>query len=220
VVGVSTNIEFLSRLATAPSFVAAKLDTALIERERAHLFPAPASPPDAAWELAARASFDLMTPGESPWADLGGWRVTGARASRAVRLRCGESQRSLDVHFGSRAAPGGARALRAGNEVHVFDDGRHHVFAVVDPYLPPSDIADHHGGLVAPMPGRVLAVLVSQDQAVAKGAPLIVMEAMKMEHTVTAPRSGIVARLCCAVGEQVREGAELLVLNDAVSSTP
>jgi 3-methylcrotonyl-CoA carboxylase alpha subunit len=47
---------------------------------------------------------------------------------------------------------------------------------------------------------------------VAKGAPLVVMEAMKMEHTVTAPRSGRIGELFCAVGDQVREGTELLVL--------
>ena len=102
--------------------------------------------------------------------------------------------------------------IRAGAGIHVFDGGLHHVFVVVDPYLPPAETADHHGGLTAPMPGRVLAVFASQGQAVARGAPLVVMEAMKMEHTVTAPRAGTVERVFCAVGEQVKEGAELLVL--------
>jgi 3-methylcrotonyl-CoA carboxylase alpha subunit len=47
---------------------------------------------------------------------------------------------------------------------------------------------------------------------VARGAPLVVMEAMKMEHTVTAPRAGKVDRVFCSAGEQVKEGAELLIL--------
>ena len=113
---------------------------------------------------------------------------------------------------GCPACPGGGRAIRAGTGIHVFDRGRHHVFTAVDPYIPPAEMSDHHGGLSAPMPGRVLAVFASQGQAVARGAPLVVMEAMKMEHTVTAPHAGTVERVFCAVGEQVKEGAELLVL--------
>jgi 3-methylcrotonyl-CoA carboxylase alpha subunit len=53
---------------------------------------------------------------------------------------------------------------------------------------------------------------VRAGQEVARGAPLVVMEAMKMEHTVTAPRAGTVERVFCAAGEQVGEGAELLIL--------
>jgi 3-methylcrotonyl-CoA carboxylase alpha subunit len=63
------------------------------------------------------------------------------------------------------------------------------------------------------MPGRVLAVLVKAGDAVERGAPLIVMEAMKMEHTIVAPAASVVDKLLCAVGEQVREGAELLILS-------
>jgi 3-methylcrotonyl-CoA carboxylase alpha subunit len=213
IAGVTTNVEFVHRLTTAPAFVEGRLDTALIEREHAHLLPAPTPPPDRLWAVAARASLSLNH-GRPPWGDAGGWRMNGARASRAVELRAGEWQRSEVVDF---AAPSDTRTrvFRAGGSVHVFDDGRHHVFQVVDPYLPPAGVADHHGGLTAPMPGRVLAVLVAPGQAVARGAPLVVMEAMKMEHTVTAPRAGSVDQVFCAVGEQVREGAELLVLKDA-----
>jgi 3-methylcrotonyl-CoA carboxylase alpha subunit len=211
IAGVSTNVEFLHRLASAPSFVEARLDTALIERERAHLLPAPASPPDAAWQLAAHASFDLPQGGAN-WAETAGWRLNGVRSVRPATLRNGEEQRVLSVDF-SRPGMPAVRAVRAGEQVHVFDAGRHHVFTAVDPYLPPADAADHHGGLTAPMPGRVLAVMVSQGQQVARGAPLVVMEAMKMEHTVTAPRDGKVESLFCAPGDQVKEGAELLVLN-------
>jgi 3-methylcrotonyl-CoA carboxylase alpha subunit len=217
VVGVTTNIEFLSRLATAPSFVDARLDTALIERERSHLFPAAVEPRDELWELAARASVRLQASAASPWDDVSGWRLNGGRGSRPVRLRCGDRERVVVVRFGENTQVSGGRhagTFVSGNEVHVFDEGRHLVFAVEDPYLPPPDVAEHHGGLTAPMPGRVLAVLVEQGQAVTRGMPLIVMEAMKMEHTVTAPRPGVIQRVCCAVGEQVKEGAELLVLED------
>jgi 3-methylcrotonyl-CoA carboxylase alpha subunit len=102
--------------------------------------------------------------------------------------------------------------VKAGDTLHVFDHGAHHVFAVIDPYLPPAQAADAHGGLTAPMPGRVLAVLVKPGDRVARGAPLMVMEAMKMEHTVTAPAAGTIASIHHVVGDQVREGDELLTV--------
>ena len=213
IVGVSTNIEFLHRLTSAPSFVDGRVDTSLIETEHAHLFPKPAAPADHLWNLAARASVRVQSHGSSPWDDVSGWRLNGGRAAREVRLRCGEWQRAVNVSFAAPAMEhGSARTVIAGHDIHVFEDGHHHVFAIADPYLPPPDTAEHHGGLTAPMPGRILAVLAQPGEAVAKGAPLVVMEAMKMEHTVTAPRSGRIGELFCAVGDQVREGTELLVL--------
>jgi 3-methylcrotonyl-CoA carboxylase alpha subunit len=62
------------------------------------------------------------------------------------------------------------------------------------------------------MPGKVLSIAVAAGQAVRRGQALAVMEAMKMEHTIHAPRDGVVQELLVAVGEQVSEGAELLRL--------
>jgi 3-methylcrotonyl-CoA carboxylase alpha subunit len=214
VVGVNTNIEFLGRLMHAPSFVNAELDTALIERERATLFPAAAEPPLVAWELAARATMPAPAAGADPWSDTAGWRL-GARAVRTVALRAQDWQRDVRVDFGANSSRAltTANVYRGSDAVHVFMNGVHHVFRVVDPYLPQSEAADAHGGLIAPMPGRVLSVLVKQGDVVARGAPLVIMEAMKMEHTVTAPADGTVTTVFCAVGEQVKEGSELLVLS-------
>jgi 3-methylcrotonyl-CoA carboxylase alpha subunit len=64
------------------------------------------------------------------------------------------------------------------------------------------------------MPGRIVAFLAQPGQAVKLGQPLAVLEAMKMEHTITAPRAGTVAELLYAVGDQVAEGGELLRLSD------
>jgi 3-methylcrotonyl-CoA carboxylase alpha subunit len=88
------------------------------------------------------------------------------------------------------------------------------VFHRIDPYLPATEAPDAHGGLLAIMPGRVLAVHVKAGDEVVKGAPLVVLEAMKMEQTVTAPSAGTIDRVLCEVGDQVREGAELLVFAD------
>jgi 3-methylcrotonyl-CoA carboxylase alpha subunit len=66
------------------------------------------------------------------------------------------------------------------------------------------------GKLTAPMPGKVIAVSAVAGAKVARGAALMVMEAMKMEHTIVAPADGIVAEVLYAVGDQVAEGAELV----------
>lgn len=72
--------------------------------------------------------------------------------------------------------------------------------------------AEHEGRLTAPMPGKVIAVLVEAGAMVAKGAPLIVMEAMKMEHTIVAPTAGKIGEILFDVGDQVADGSQLLVL--------
>jgi 3-methylcrotonyl-CoA carboxylase alpha subunit len=243
VVGVATNIEFLGRLMSAPSFVEARLDTALIERERAHLFPEPALAPPLVWALAVLA-FTLAqrsAAASSPWGDQTGWRLAVA-GQRRWKFRGGESVRDAGVCFdaGTVRLEMGAdrfvlsgsldagslhatvdgtqittRARILGNHVHLFLSGIHHIFEWLDPYLPPAGVTDRHGGLTAPMPGRVIAILVNAGDPVTRGAPLIIMEAMKMEHTMKAPAAGTVARILCAVGEQVKEGAELLILEDS-----
>ena len=68
------------------------------------------------------------------------------------------------------------------------------------------------GSLVAPMPGNIISVLVQAGERVALGAPLMILEAMKMEHTISAPLDGVVERVNFAVGDQVAEGAELLAI--------
>ncbi len=85
--------------------------------------------------------------------------------------------------------------------------------AVVDEFDPIAHSADgaaEGGRLTAPMPGKVIALLVKAGDAVTAGQPLAVMEAMKMEHTIAAPADGVVVELLYGPGDQVSEGAELL----------
>ncbi len=79
-----------------------------------------------------------------------------------------------------------------------------------------ADTGHAEGRLTAPMPGKVIAVLVEVGAVVEKGTPLIVMEAMKMEHTIDAPAAGKVEEVLYAVGDQVDEGAQLLVIGDGL----
>ena len=80
---------------------------------------------------------------------------------------------------------------------------------------PGSTSADEGGGLVAPMPGKVLEVLVSPGQQVKAGDALMVLEAMKMEHRIVASTDGVVAAVHFAAGEQVMQGASLLELEES-----
>jgi 3-methylcrotonyl-CoA carboxylase alpha subunit len=228
IVGVQTNVEFLGRLMTAPSYVNANLDTALIERERAHLFPERGPASRLHWDLgvfgfvAARRAATVEHEPASPWASRDGWRLVGS-ARRNWKFTEGGNTRDVEaalvgetVHVTIDGVTNvvsnshGAGVHADGKVIHVFVGGEHRVFEWLDPYLPVQEHVESHGGLRAPMPGRILAVMVEPGVTVKRGAPLVVMEAMKMEHTVVAPAAGVVDRVLCAVGEQVKEGVELL----------
>jgi biotin carboxyl carrier protein len=68
------------------------------------------------------------------------------------------------------------------------------------------------GSLTAPMPGRVVKIAVKKGQSVTQNQPLVVLEAMKMEHVVESPHAGVVTDLCVQVGQQVASGARLLTV--------
>ena len=248
VVGVANNIEFLSRLTACPAFANADLDTGLIEREKAYLFPEPREPARETWLAVALA--DLLREREraaqlashhpephSPWHRRDGWRLNNA-ASRTLIYRFGDIEKTLAVTtrgdavditvdgIASRVAgsinPRGllraefdglrttATVVVAGERRHLFGHGRAWQFAAVDPLHHGGEGGGAEGGLLAPMPGKVIALIAAEGASVEKGAPLLILEAMKMEHTITAPAAGIVKAFRFAVGDQVGDGAELV----------
>jgi 3-methylcrotonyl-CoA carboxylase alpha subunit len=244
VVGVANNVEFLSRLVSVPSFANADLDTALIEREQANLFPAKAPVPDEVWLLAALAELQReatvarhAVDRESPWRMLDGWRLNG-QASRSITLRHGDVVQAVAVQGaagghqlglggrtvfarGTAGANGqlhaqlGERRVHATVVVsaerrHVFFEGRSWPLALLDTLNTGGGGEDVEGGLKAPMPGKVIALIAAVGANVDKGAPLLVLEAMKMEHTISAPRRGTVKAFRCAPGDQVVDGVDLV----------
>ncbi len=104
-------------------------------------------------------------------------------------------------------------AVYAQGEVdHVFTPLGATQITAIDLLAHAGEAAAEGGRLTAPMPGKVVSFAVKAGDAVTKGQPLAVMEAMKMEHTIAAPVDGVVAELLYAPGDQVTEGAELLKL--------
>ncbi|WP_348831829.1 acetyl/propionyl/methylcrotonyl-CoA carboxylase subunit alpha [Xanthobacter sp. KR7-225] len=177
----------------------------------------------------------------SPWGRAPGWRLnrdahvdlTFADRERriAVRAHFRPSGFVLDLPGGPLTVEGeadaegairarldgvalSARVVRTGAHLIVFVRGGEFGLEFVDPRLASQAATGTAGRLVAPMPGTIIRIAVTEGQEVAKGAPLVVVEAMKMEHTVAAPRDGRVKALKFAVGDLVDEGAELLVLEE------
>jgi 3-methylcrotonyl-CoA carboxylase alpha subunit len=94
--------------------------------------------------------------------------------------------------------------------VHASAEGRDATLRILDPRDPvgTAETLDH--GLRAPMPGRIVAVLVRAGDRVRRGTPLLALEAMKMEHVLTAPADGIVSQIRASEGAQVAEGVTLV----------
>ena len=100
--------------------------------------------------------------------------------------------------------------VRQGAVITVLYQGRPHRLVLRDPLAGVRMDEAPAGALEAPMPGRVAAVLVAAGQAVKKGAPLMLLEAMKMEHSINAPLAGTIEAVHYAAGDQVEAGATLL----------
>ena len=100
------------------------------------------------------------------------------------------------------------------NSFHVFVQGRHEVFSLQDALANAAQNHAEESKLTAPMPGRIVAVLVQAGNPVEKGTPLMVMEAMKMEHTILSPHAGKVETVLFSVGELVTEGAQLIQISE------
>lgn len=91
----------------------------------------------------------------------------------------------------------------------MFDGPEPIKLTLADPFSAETIDPDLEIGAVAPMPGAVIALLAKPGEALEEGAPMLILEAMKMEHTLRAPARGRVLRYLCAVGDLVAEGASL-----------
>jgi 3-methylcrotonyl-CoA carboxylase alpha subunit len=241
IVGLNTNVQFLRHVVRSPAFAQAQLDTALIQRESAVLFKQdPVGLQAAAAAVIADAlRLEAAAQGPDPFSRRDGWQSHGTTSRRFELEYDGQPvravltygpQRLLQVGEGAEAAlqftPQGDglwvqfSGARIHSTVHAQGETRH-VFtpqgatriSLLDPLAHAGEAAQEGGRLTAPMPGKVVSFAVKAGDKVKAGQALAVMEAMKMEHTIHAPKDGTVAELLYAPGDQVADGAELLKLD-------
>ena len=117
---------------------------------------------------------------------------------------------TYDVQLGSQRHT--LAVYAQGERYAVFSNTGMALLTEIDPLAHAADAAGSGGRLTAPMPGKVVSFLARAGDVVKRGQPLAVMEAMKMEHTISAPHDGVVQELMYGVGDQVAEGGELLRL--------
>jgi acetyl-CoA/propionyl-CoA carboxylase biotin carboxyl carrier protein len=233
ILGLATNLGFLARLLALPAVRAGNLDTGLVERELHELAaPTPAMPAVLAAAMLRLLRMETGADGD-PWAIPGGWRlgepapmrwqvipaggepqavtVTGRAHSATVAVDGGEpvaasaelSGRELVVRTGA----GIRRYITAGEEGSLWLAGGAETwhFSEIDPVRSADEAgpAVAGGRVTSPMPGTVLAVLVTEGEQVRAGSPLVIVEAMKMEHTLTASIDGAVSEVYAKQGQAV-----------------
>ena len=229
IVGPATNVEFLRRTCESAAFSGGEIDTGLIERHRGELLPPRGRVPTQVLAAAALAELahEEKTAREraarsgdphSPWHRVDGWRLNeeshhdfvfrSAGEEHRVRVAFRDDGRRLEIDGEPVEAGAKADTVREGRNWHVFHDGTRWTLALKDD-LPELDV-EAAGTLAAPMPGRVIKLMTKAGARVAKGQALLILEAMKMEHTIAAPADGTVTEILYGEGDQVLEGAELL----------
>ncbi|MFL6801560.1 MAG: biotin/lipoyl-containing protein, partial [Sphingomicrobium sp.] len=204
---VRTNATFLHALLVQPDFVRARLHTGLVEElgdEVAFEF----DPPD--WLLSVVASEVAARVAPS---GMEGFRLNAA--ANGNMLLC-SGKREFTAELGI-VVPEGSHdwftLTETEDAVFASTLGQTWKLTVPEPRGTGASHGVHDGEIEAPMPGRVTAVEVSKGEKVAKGQRLLTLEAMKMEHALTAPFDGIVAELNAVAGEQVSEGRMLVKIS-------
>ena len=239
IVGLNNNLDFIKRMVVHPAFAKGGVDTGFIPRYSTDLLPQETAPPAEVFILAALHTLlsrrDAADP--SPWSLSNNWQLnlpateslsfttatgetevtveqtrTGYRISRPAAL---EAQARLKGETTIAAELDGtkhnAEVIKTGNLLTVFHAGNRYELTPFS-HEQSTEAEDTEGRLTAPMPGRIVAVLVKPGQSVTKGQPLLILEAMKMEHTLTAPKDATVKAILYKENQMPQEGTELITL--------
>jgi 3-methylcrotonyl-CoA carboxylase alpha subunit len=237
IVGVTTNRTLLTSVLADQEFRRGGVATDFLGARHALLTFGEPPPGDLDIVLAAVWCAARQSGGDALWADTAGWRLAALPRSawsfsdrtavieltapnsymaqlggRGYPLRVlGRGAQSLEVEFAAQIQR--LHVIEADQELHLFRGGRHVALrlARTEDALQVSAGAEE-GSLLTPLPGTLVAVHVTTGQQVARGAPLVTVEAMKMEHTLTAPYDGIVTRIAFGLSERVAAGATLVEL--------
>ena len=235
VAGTVTNLAFLGALARHDGFAASEVDTGLIARDLDALTEVPELPPRAVAQAALVAAGLVGEAGAQTgfalWAPLSRTLLlTEGDDIHSVVLRADGPDRATLVVAGTEVAAeridGAWRfdghpavpMVQQGREITLFGRvGRS--FRVTDPLEGAAAAGAGSDVIEAPMPGKVVSVMAEAGQAVSAGDRLAVLEAMKMEHTLTAARDGVVAEVLVQAGAQVEAGAPLIRLEEDAGET-
>jgi 3-methylcrotonyl-CoA carboxylase alpha subunit len=237
IVGVTTNRALLTSVLGDVEFQRATVATDFLDLRRGHLaFGEPAATAED-YVLAAIWHATRATDPAAAWSDTSGWRLSqaagatwrfGENAVSVAHNGAGQyTARIAEQSFAVRLIERGAGSLQVelsgrarrltvleiGPELHLFRREGHVLLrlARTEDALQASAHVDE-GSLVTPLPGTIVAVHVSAGQSVKRGAPLVTVEAMKMEHTLTAPTDGVVTRIPFTLSDRVAAGAILVEL--------
>lgn len=240
VAGPRTNLAFLKKLAEAEGFRKGPFDTGFIERNITALGAEP-QPLDAAAVAAAAlqleeerqvAALDLAVErtgdeAKSPWLDADAFSlmprpalglpllVDGERIEAKIEWNGDDARVSLPGHPLPEGEHEVTLARAEGGAYLALHRGRQTSVALFDPFSVDLNAVAGAGGVIkAPMHGKLIALFVKAGEAVVKGQRLAIVEAMKMEHVLTAPRDGTVTELGAEPGAQVAEGAKVVVLGE------
>jgi 3-methylcrotonyl-CoA carboxylase alpha subunit len=235
VAGSIVNTAFLAALAADPDFRAGDVDTGLIARHQQALteIAAPRDETIAAAALAASGA-ETLPASNDPWSALAGYAHFHGMARR-TRLKFGAEDISarVSVQPDGRFAvavdrvAGSTEALSVHcprltlwpGHVTVFEGAVGYTFTIPDPLARADEASAGSGSLRAPMPGLVKLVRVTKNDAVIKGQPLLILEAMKMEHTIAAPHDGVIAEIATE-GAQVTDGTVLVRFVEEQNAAP
>jgi 3-methylcrotonyl-CoA carboxylase alpha subunit len=225
---VKCNAGFLNLLLWDEDFESGRMDTGLIAREGDSLIPDERASElvlqSVAHVVADNALGGTATDIRETWlkVDRGAWSNRGFRVNRSpapIVVRLEEGGNSYDVLFNDMHIDDCKWVERLENGWVVTEDGVTRLFTIRRPgSTGPAAVAD--GAILAPMPGRVTAVEVVTGETVTKGQRLVTLEAMKMEHGLTAPFDGVIAELNAAIGAQVSEGTMLVKVERAPQNNP
>ena len=227
--GSTTNLPLLVRVLESDEFLRGNTDTAFLDRHDVSELGAPLLDQGAESLAAVAAAVhdqQITRTGTGVLATIpSGWRNLGTRRqSRTYVGPSGTHEVEYSVPDGKAEVAGRVVELETGLgefEVSSYGTARYvdsaagSVRLIEVPRFPDSDAEEDEGSLHAPMPGKVIKVEVPEGAAVSEGDILVVMEAMKMEHTLRSPHDGTVSQVLCAPGDQVEGGAVLVVVDES-----
>ncbi len=223
IAGVTTNIAFLYNLASSQAFRRGDVNTGFIEEHEDEIFHRRQADLDYAAPLAAQAILserkntaqDLAEQSNepnSPWHLVNHWRISD-NSPQQINITIGTEQ--VEAMAADSALPANIKVVSDESGFMLFTPNGVFRCAATQPDLGLDQAQESGGNLAAPMNGTVVTLLVDVGAMVAKGETLMVMEAMKMEHSIVAPSDGKVSEFFYQPGELVDGGAELLAFEIA-----